>query len=150
MTPLHLNEVFSLCPPSNAIPCSHALWLYQWSTFPWGSVRSLVHPCAGRVCRHVYCGIKGQAGCWCGGLSRGRLQGQLRERGSHGKGPPKAWNASEVSRGWSGGDQRSSPGMEQVLLCRPSGIKDVTGLKRLVLALQSGSPLFFFSPWLHG
>lgn len=37
------------------------------------------------------------------GLSRGRLRRQLRERGSHGKGPPKAWNASEVSRGWSRG-----------------------------------------------
>lgn len=70
-----------------------------------------------------------------GGLGRGRLRRQLRERGSHGKGPPKAWNASEVSRGWSGGNQRSSPGMEQVLLYRPSGIKDMMGLKRLVLAL---------------
>lgn len=39
-----------------------------------------------------------------------------------------------------GGNQRSSPGMEQVLLCSPSGIKDVTRLKRLVLALQSETP----------
>lgn len=37
------------------------------------------------------------------GPGRGRLRRQLRERGSHGKGPPKAWNASEVSRGWSRG-----------------------------------------------
>lgn len=90
-------------------------------------------PCilqTGRPCR-VYCGIRGVKGAAAGG------SGGSWGRGSHGKGPPKAWNAGEVSRGWCGGNQRSSPGMEQVLLCSPSGIKDVTRLKRLVLALQS-------------
>ncbi len=93
-------------------------------------------PCilqTGRPCR-VYCGIRGVKGAAAGG------SGGSWGRGSHGKGPPKAWNAGEVSRGWCGGNQRSSPGMEQVLLCSPSGIKDVTRLKRLVLALQSEPP----------
>lgn len=93
-------------------------------------------PCilqTGRPCR-VYCGIRGVKGAAAGG------SGGSWGRGSHGKGPPKAWNAGEVSRGWCGGNQRSSPGMEQVLLCSPSGIKDVTRLKRLVLALQSETP----------
>lgn len=93
-------------------------------------------PCilqTGRPCR-VYCGIRGVKGAAAGG------SGGSWGRGSHGKGPPKAWNAGEVSRGWCGGNQRSSPGMEQVLLCSPSGIKDVTRLKRLVLALQSKTP----------
>ncbi len=74
---------------------------------------------------------------------RGRLRegpGAAEEEVAMGRAPPKAWNAGEVSRGWCGGNQRSSPGMEQVLLCSPSGIKDVTRLKRLVLALQSEPP----------
>lgn len=83
-----------------------------------------------------------------GELSRGRLRRQLRERGSHGKGPPKAWNASEVSRGWSRGgpEELSRDGAGAFVQAVRHQRRD--GAEKVSAGAVKQVPLLFF--WLGG
>lgn len=84
------------------------------------------------------------------GLSRGRLRRQLRERGSHGKGPPKAWNASEVSRGWSRGgpEELSRDGAGAFVQAVRHQRRD--GAEKVSAGAVKQVPLFFFFVFFFG